>query len=460
VPTIAIEMNDGGVTIARQGTLLPESPGYALVDGDHLVVGAEARDRARLQPRYVFNRFWDRLALDPLPRPTPAARTQADLACAHLAHIWHHVREGADGVVFAVPGSFSRTQLGLLLGIAQSCSIPVLGMVDAAVAATPASDGGRKLLHVDLQLHRAVVTGLRYDASLMRTGVGTHAEVGLASLHDASVKLIAELFVRHTRFDPLHQAKTEQQLYDLLPECLGRLRRDESVEMRMNAAGKTHAVLLQRDQLLQTLASRYRQLAALIEETRESGGPTLVYLSARANALPGLADRISELPGCEVVALEPGAAALGALAQAAEIRSPEGSIRFVSALGGGRRVVPVREAAPSREHARLQPTHVLHRDVAHRIDATPLAIGTAIPDGERGIRLAPAGRSVSTRHCTVFVDGSQVRIEDHGESGVLVNDEKIERTAQLQVGDRIRVGESGEELRLIAVTDERTGREA
>jgi hypothetical protein len=448
VPTIAIELNDGGVTIARQGTLLPESPGYALVDGENLVVGAEARDRARLQPRHVFNRFWDRLALDPLPRPTPAARTQADLACAHLAHIWRHVREGADGVVFAVPGSFSRTQLGLLLGIAQSCSIPVLGMVDAAVAATPASEGGRKLVHVDLQLHRAVVTALRFDASLMRTGVGTHAEVGLASLHDASVKLIAELFVRHTRFDPLHRAKTEQQLYDLLPECLGRLR------------GKTHAVLLQRDQLLQALAPRYRQLATLIEETQESGGPRLVHLSARANALPGLADRIGELPGCEVVALEPGAAALGALAQVAEIRSPEGSIRFVSALGGGRRVVPVREAEPPREHARLRPTHVLHRDVAHRIDPTPLAIGTAIPDGERGIRLASAGRSVSLRYCTVFVDGSQVRIEDHGESGVLVNDEKIEGTAQLQVGDRIRVGDSGEELRLIAVTDERAGREA
>ena len=460
MPTVAIELNDAGVTTARQGTLLPESPGYALVDGERLVVGVEARDRARLQPRHVYNRFWDRLALDPLPRPTSAARTQADLACAHLADIWRHVREGSDGVVFAVPGSFSRTQLGLLLGIAQSCSIPVLGMVDAAVAATPASDAGRKLVHVDLQLHRAVVTGLRFDASLMRTGVGTHAEVGLAPLHDASVKLIAELFVRHTRFDPLHRAKTEQQLYDLLPECLRRLRRDESVEMRMNAGGKTHAVLLQRDQLLQVLAPRYQQLVALIEETRESGGPTLVYLSARASALPGLTDRIGELPGCEVVALEQGAAALGALAQVAEIRSPEGSIRFVSALGGSPRVVPVREAEPSRERARPRPTHVLHRDVAHRIDATPLAIGTAIPDGERGIRLAPASRSVSPRHCTVFVDGSEVRIEDHSESGVLVNGEKIEGTARLQLGDRIRLGESGEELRLIAVTDERTGREA
>ncbi len=47
MPTVAIELNDAGVTTARQGTLLPESPGYALVDGEHLVVGAEARDRAR-----------------------------------------------------------------------------------------------------------------------------------------------------------------------------------------------------------------------------------------------------------------------------------------------------------------------------------------------------------------------------------------------------------------------------
>ncbi|MDH3211326.1 MAG: hypothetical protein OEM05_02465 [Myxococcales bacterium] len=460
MPTVAIELNDAGVTIARQGTLLPESPGYALVDGEQLVVGAEAREQARLQPRHVHSRFWDRLALDPLPRPTPLARTQADLACAHLSQIWGHVREGCDGVVFAVPGSFSHAQLGLLLGIAQSCSMPVAGMVDAAVAATPASESGHNLVHVDLQLHRAVVTGLRFTTSLMRTGVGTNAQAGLASLHDAAVKLIAELFVRHTRFDPLHRARTEQQLYDLLPECLGRLRRDDRVEIRMRAGGKTHGAVLRHDWLLEALGPRYRQIAELIEETREPGEPTLVNLSSRANALPGLADLLGGLSGCEVVVLEPGAAALGALAREAEIRSAEGSVRFVSALGGGRRVVPVRESKPPRERETLRPTHVLHRDVAHRIGTTPLAIGTAIADAEPGIRLAPSSRSAPPGRCAIFLDGSEVRIEDHGESGTLVNDEKVEGTAQLHVGDRIRVSASGEELRLIAVDDERRGREA
>jgi hypothetical protein len=460
VSTIAIELNDAGVTIARQGAILPESPGYALVEGDRLVVGADARARARLQPRHVHHRFWDRLALDPLPRPTPVARTHADLACAHLAHLWSQVRDGCEGVVFAVPGSFSRAQLGLLLGIAQACAMPVVGMVDAAVAATPLPEAGRHVLHVDLQLHRAVVTGLRFTTSLARTGVGTQARVGVASLHDAAVKTIAELFVRHTRFDPLHRAETEQQLYDLLPECLGRLRREERVEIRMSAGGKTHGAVLPREQLLQALETHYRPLAALIEESREAGEPTRVHLAARAAALPGLAERLARLPGCEVVGLEPGAAALGALAREAEIRSGEGVVRFVSALGGGRRVVPVRESAPRPPDAARRPTHVLHRDVAHPIDPKPLLIGTAIPDAERGIRLPPSSRAVAARHCSVTLDGSRVVVEDHSRGGTFVNDERVEGSAPLQVGDRIRVGGSPEELRLIAVSEEPRGREA
>ncbi len=55
--TFAIELNDAGVAVARGRSLLPESPGYALVEAERLVVGAEARQAARLKPRHVQNRF-------------------------------------------------------------------------------------------------------------------------------------------------------------------------------------------------------------------------------------------------------------------------------------------------------------------------------------------------------------------------------------------------------------------
>ncbi len=37
--TAAIELNDSGFAIVRDGALLPESPGYAVLEGDQLVVG-------------------------------------------------------------------------------------------------------------------------------------------------------------------------------------------------------------------------------------------------------------------------------------------------------------------------------------------------------------------------------------------------------------------------------------
>ena len=345
--SVAIELNDAGVAIAKDGALLQESPGYALVDGDRVLVGTEAQRKARLQPRHVHSEFWERLGSDPLPRPSRLARCQADLARAHLAHLWGPLSEDCDSVIFAVPGSFSRTQLGLLLGIAQSISIPVVGMVDGAVAGipdfTPKAEGrGRagsdsKLLHVDLQLHRAVVTRLCRTPTLRRTNVDTSSRVGLAVLWDACVASIAEEFVRQTRFDPLYRARTEQQLYDLLPRCLERLRQDTRVAIRMNDGSKSRRIVLQRSQLIKAMSPYTRRLASLVQAARGSDEATALHLSARAYAVPGLARALGGASDVEPVGLEPGASALGALARDRELRSTDGSVRFVSAVGSGRK---------------------------------------------------------------------------------------------------------------------------
>ena len=346
--SVAIELNDAGVAIAKDGALLRESPGYALVDGDRVLVGTEAQRKARLQPRHVHSEFWERLGSDPLPRPSRLARCQADLARAHLAHLWGPLSEDCDSVIFAVPGSFSRTQLGLLLGIAQSISIPVVGMVDGAVAGipdfTPKAEGrgsrragsDAKLLHIDLQLHRAVVTRLCRAPTLRRTNVDTSSRVGLAVLWDACVALIAEEFVRQTRFDPLYRARTEQQLYDLLPRCLERLRQDTRVAIRMNDGSRSRRIVLRRSQLVEAMSPYTRRLASLVQAARGSDKATTLHLSARAYAVPGLAHALGGVSDSEPVGLEPGASALGALARDRELRSSDGSIRFVSAVGSGR----------------------------------------------------------------------------------------------------------------------------
>jgi hypothetical protein len=69
---LALDVSDAGVLgVAEGGALLGPSPGYALVDGETRLVGEEARRRARLKPRFVVSRFWERLDTEPLGRPFP-----------------------------------------------------------------------------------------------------------------------------------------------------------------------------------------------------------------------------------------------------------------------------------------------------------------------------------------------------------------------------------------------------
>ena len=74
------------------------------------------------------------------------------------------VRSEIDEVVLVVPGHNSAEQLGLLLGLAQECGMPVRAMVDAAVAASVKPYPGRQLLYVDAGLHRVTVTLIEQGA--------------------------------------------------------------------------------------------------------------------------------------------------------------------------------------------------------------------------------------------------------------------------------------------------------
>ena len=139
---LALELNDAGIVAVRDSApkvlALPESPGIAVVDGDNIVTGSEARTRLRLTPRFTHTRFWDALDTTPLSRPFPSQLSRADLAHAHLSHLWKEAEgQGAnyDRAVLAVPGWYSLDQLGLILGMARAIGIAVGCMMDAALAA-------------------------------------------------------------------------------------------------------------------------------------------------------------------------------------------------------------------------------------------------------------------------------------------------------------------------------------
>ena len=153
---LAIDINDAGLVVANDSAVLAVEPGFARIERGKIVTGEAAKAGARLSPRQTSNRFWSGLSLEPGSAGSDLAKSAAELAYAQLESLWSKFRDGATDVVLVVPGSYRTDQLGVLLGLAQECGMPVRALVDTAVAASVRPYPKRQLMYVDAGLHQGV----------------------------------------------------------------------------------------------------------------------------------------------------------------------------------------------------------------------------------------------------------------------------------------------------------------
>ena len=239
--TYVIELSDADIKVATAGEIVLHSPGYALVKDTQIEVGEAAYNQARLHPRRAHNQFWHRLSLDPLTHPTPYYRHHADLVHAHLKHIAEQLEDSAEAV-FAVPGSYSKEQLSLLLGVVQESPLTAVGLVDMAAAVASVYPLHQTAFYLDIFLHEAVVSRLDVGDQINRSKVIPVKGVGLAKLYDRWVQLVADVFIEQCRFDPLHSAVTEQALYRKLPLWLAAIEQEQDARRGPAVAGPGHDV--------------------------------------------------------------------------------------------------------------------------------------------------------------------------------------------------------------------------
>jgi hypothetical protein len=444
VDRIALKLVDTGLQfVSTRGKLSRPSPGFAMVDGHELAVGVDAESRARLNPRRLHSRFWQDLGTTPLGRPFPSYLRTADLAHAHLQAVWAADGGGAGEVFIAVPGVYSDDQLALLLGIARELSIPVRGLIDAAVAAAADRELEKHVLHLDLHLHRAVLTELEHGEEIVRRSVRTEPRIGLLALRDIWARIIAQAFVRATRFDPLHNAGTEQVLYAQLADYLEVLAERESTEIRIASGGRQHSVELDRARIVDAAIAGYDALAALVTN-HERPDDTTLLLSHRAAALPGLVDHLNEHTAFTVTVLHPAAAASGALAHADRIRSPEPALPLITRLPGldarppGPVTIPV---SPPPDGGRHLPTHLVVNGIAHRIESVPLILGRS------GIEETASDLPrVSVRWLA-----EQAVLDVPPEIEVTLNGNPIEGRTVLAPGDRLRIVSAESDVLVVAM---------
>jgi len=457
--TVAIELIDAAVRlVGKGGPIGRPSPGYALVSAGSIRAGHDAAARARLEPHQLNDRFWSELDTEPLTKPLQTELTTADLAHAHLSSIWSDWADAVDRAFLVAPGSFTDRQLGLALGIARAVGVPVRGLVDLAVAAASTSGRiDRPTVHLELELHRAVLTELLPGDEIRRGRVHVTTEVGLAALGEIWRHAIAEQFVRATRFDPLHSGVTEQRLFDRLPELISDLAGSEIAPIEIAADREPYRIEVEGQMLASAADDLYARLVELVSVRR--GEATQLLLGDRLATLPGLTRRL--MRELEVVVLAPGAAGLGAIQNADRLTTDARELAFVvrlpassTATATARRMSGGGGAPRTTEGP--PPTHVLYGDRAWPIRAEPLAIGVADDRGGRAIEVSGAVAGVSRRHCSVVRRGTRVVVEDSSRYGTFVNGARVDGEAALTCGDRLRIGSPGIELRLITVDDDGT----
>lgn len=424
--TTILELNDADLTLYRNGRPAYRAPGIAFVSDREILFGEPALRLSRIHPRQTNLQYLGRMSADPLPQPAPRARNHADLVYLHLQELAARVDEP---IILAVPAVFSTDQLGVLLGILQEVSIEVAGFVDSAVAAAAALPLPDHAWHLDILLHRAVLTALVADEQVVRRGVEEITDCGLVRLLDGWTNAVADRFVRETRFDPLHAAATEQQLFDQLFDPVWRGAAGSELAFEIVQGEQTRRVELGRQVLEERATPRFRQIAQRLPRGAH------VMVTARSAPLPGLLDAFRDA-GLTLTILRDDALPAGCAASEASIVSAGGELRLIARLPRLAPPLPVGGAEPELGSAQDRP---LGTDSAAH---APPVLPTHVLIGHRALPLGHGALGFDVvRHGAVTL----VRPAD----GLLLNGATIFRDTALEVGDRLALG--GREYLVITV---------
>jgi len=452
VTRFAIHISDAGITLLNSERITYREPGFALLGNGNLTTGNAAFGQSRIDPRGIHHRYWSDLDTTPLADRRFSHLSAADLVSQQLEQVWEQAGAGASELVVAVPEYMTAQNLGLFLGIADELKLPVIGLVDAAVAATRREYKNAVPVHIDLSLHTAMLTRLAQPGMAQAERTELLDSCGIYALYDAWLNTIANAFVQQSRFDPLHTAESEQMLLNRLGGWLTEAARHEQVEMELEFSGTTYQASIESLALIGTAAPIYQQIANKLRAFFRAEDVPAIQVSDRIARLPGLADMLKARVGGEVFVLEPGATARGALARCRGHTGTDSGVSLVRKLPWDQSAVDIGQHTVEQSTSGT-PTHLLFGHTAYAIGNSPLVLGSDDNSGERAIELTAEMPGVSRRHCSLSRKNGQCVLEDHSRYGSFLNGNRIDGSTILQVGDSLRIGSPGFEFQLIT-TDE------
>lgn len=446
---LGIELNDAALTGATSAGVVFSEPGSALVENGHAQFGAAAQQAACLQPRLFNDRYWSELSDKPLIGAAAELQTAADLVHAQLKQLWASAANGVEQVAFAVPSAWTTEQLGLLLGVSEELGIPLQGITRLPVAATRRPYPDYELLHIEAGLHTVSVSRMLAGEAAIAAEPETVDGTGLARLRAVTLQYFARCFLQDSRFDPLQDAASEQQLYDQLDEWLRLLNKSESVELSFEWHGNTYTAQTNVAGLTEALRECCQPLIQALRSLVSIEQASALQIDARLAEFPGIVALLLELPASDVFVLEAGAAARGLVARQDQFSNANGSYSLTKSLPLDQ-AAAVASAQSAAAPSVSLPTHVLFEGTAYRITSQPFLIGAEISAADYGVIVPARYSGVSRQHCSIELSEGRVRLNDHSRYGTLLNGRKIDASAVLQPGDVVSVGNPACDFRLIA----------
>ncbi len=287
-----LELNDHALVLGDAEGARLVSPGFVLADEKELIFGESAQAQSRLHPNQSHSRYWQDLSLEPLAKgrlPNPRWRHLADLAHGHLDAIAQESGGEQTSTLLSVPGSFSQQQLGIVLGIAKQTPLQVISLVDSALLAGAALATPKNSIVMQQQLHQTLFSLLELNGSQLRV-VETLAvpSTGSAQVLDSLMHLSTELFIEQCRFNPQHDAATEQLLYNAVPQWLSSQPNSSTLQLDLNADGTAYTAKLTSDSLITALTPIRSRLLEQLAALRQRAPTAEVIVCPNLDALPGL----------------------------------------------------------------------------------------------------------------------------------------------------------------------------
>lgn len=444
---VAIEFNDSGVILSDGTSIIVNSPGYCIHQAQNTLLGNAAMTKARLLPNDCHSSYWSDLAA---AQKDVIDRENINLALLHLREIWSQAPAGVSATILTVPANYSKTGLGILLGICKELSIPVNALVHHAALTPSLENHAGATVHVELQLHHCVISYLEKDNEEFRViDSELLPEIGLQHIYKNFAQVIGQAFVSATRFDPLHNAENEQQLYNSVANWLHLAKTNEQIVCQLHHHQQVHEIVVEAA-TLENICRIYvnkildKVLAKFPQEK------LALAVSHKINELLGFSQHAS-LRGVTTLNLAQGHHANLALQHAEHVLANDEQVYLIKQL-------PVTTVTQTIDHdnkpqttVQDQPSHVLFCNHAYRLqDALYL---DPQQDAVDGFCLVDEDDRANDSCVAIRNDVSGIWIEPLNSEKVTLNDRVIDSGAYPNVGDYLQVDDCEESLMFIKVHD-------